>query len=178
MDKKDLRVIQNLYWEQMAVVRLQEGNSEEFRIERGVRQGCVLSPKLFNMYTEPIFRAIEELPGLTIGGENINNFRYADDTALVADSEERLQEIVNVVKERSEEMGLFMNVSKTKSMRVNKAEEERRIETFINGETLDQERDCKYLGQIITDYGKCEKEIKRRIAIARSTFINMKDVLA
>ena len=62
------------------------------------------------MYTEPIFRAIEGLQGLSIGGENINNFRYADDTALVADSEERLQEIVNIVKERSEELGLYMNV--------------------------------------------------------------------
>ena len=177
MDTKDLRVIQNLYWEQKAVVRLQEGNSEEFSIERGVRQGCVLSPKLFNMYTEPIFRAIEGLQGLSIGGENINNFRYADDTALVADSAARLQEIVNVVKERSEELGLYMNVSKTKSMRVNKAGEERKVQTVVDGQDLDQVRDFKYLGQLITDDGKCDKEIKRRIAIARSSLINMKDVI-
>ena len=68
IDKKDLRIIQNLYWEQKAVVRLQNGNSEAFNIERGVRQGCVLSPKLFNLYTEPIFRVLEELPGLSVGG--------------------------------------------------------------------------------------------------------------
>ena len=55
MDKKDLRTIQNLYWEQKAVVPLQNGNSEVFNIERGVRQGCLLSPKLFNLFTEPIF---------------------------------------------------------------------------------------------------------------------------
>jgi len=177
MDKKDLRIIRNLYWEQKAMIRLQEGNSEEFSIERGVRQGCVLSPKLFNMYTEPIFREIEDLPGISIGGENANNFRYANDTALIADTEERLQEIVNVVKERSEELGLSMNVSKTKTMRVNKAGEERKIATFIDGSSLGQVQDFKYLGQIITDDGKCDKDIKRRIAIARSTFISMKDVL-
>ena len=74
MDKKDLRIIQNLYWEQKAVVRLQNGNSDASNIERGVRQGCVLSPKLFNLYTEPIFRVPEELSGLSVGGENINNF--------------------------------------------------------------------------------------------------------
>ena len=121
MDKKDLRIIQNLYWEQKAVVRLQNGNSESFNIERAVRQGCVLSPKLFNLYTEPIFRMLEELPGLSVGGKNINNFQYTDGTALVADSEEKLQKIVNKVKEQSENLGLYMNVSKTKTMMVNKA---------------------------------------------------------
>ena len=113
MDKKDLRIIQNLYWEQKAVVRLQNGSSEAFNIERGVRQGCLLSPKLFNLHTEPIFRVLEELPGLSVGGENINNFGYADNTALVADSEGKLQKIVNKVKEQSENLGLYMNVSKT-----------------------------------------------------------------
>ena len=69
MDKKDLRIFQNLYWEQQAVVRLQNGNSEVFDIDRGVRQGCVLSPKLFNLYTEPTFHLLEELTGLPVGGE-------------------------------------------------------------------------------------------------------------
>ena len=178
IDKKDLRIIQNLYWEQKAVVRLQNGNSEAFNIERGVRQGCVLSPKLFNLCTEPIFRVLEELPGLSVGGENINNFRYADDTALVADSEEKLQNIVNKVKEKSENLGLYMNVSKTKTMLVNKVGEERNIAIDVDGQELEQVRDFKYLGQIITDDGRCDKEVKRRIAIARSNFINMKDVLA
>ena len=100
MDKKDLRIIQNLYWEQKAVVHLQNVNSEASNIERGSETRSELSPKLFNLYTEPIFRMLEELPGLLVGGKNINNFQYADDTALVADSEEKLQTIVNKVKEQ------------------------------------------------------------------------------
>ena len=121
---------------------------------------------------------LEELPGLSVGGENIKNFRYADDTALVADSEEKLQNIVNKVKEKSENLGLYMNVSKTKTMLVNKAGEERNIAIDVDGQELEQVRDFKYLGQIITDDGRRDKEVKRRIAIARSNFINMKDVLA
>ena len=71
-----------------------------------------------------------------------------------------------------------MNVSKTKTMLVNKAGEERNIAIDVDGQELEQVRDFKYLGQIITDDGRCDKEVKRRIAIARSNFINMKDVLA
>ena len=61
--------------------------SESLKIKRGVRQGCVLSPSLFNLYTEHIFREIDELPGVKIGGRNINNLRYADDTVLLAETE-------------------------------------------------------------------------------------------
>ena len=71
-----------------------------------------------------------------------------------------------------------MNVSKTKTMTVNKAGEERTIATYVDGQELEQVRDFRYLGQIISDDGRCDKEVKRRIAIARSNFINMKDVQA
>ena len=110
---------------------------------------------------------LEELPGLLVGGGagggggggrwgNINNFRYADDTALVADNEEKLQKIVNKVKEQSENLGLYMNVSKTKTMMVNKAGEERNIAIDVDGQELEQDlvRDFRYLGQIITDDGR------------------------
>ena len=114
------------------------------------------------------------------GGEhrNINNFRYADDTALVADSEEKLQKIVCKVKEQSENLDLYMNVCETKTMIVNKAGEERNIAIDVDGQELEQVRDFRYLGQITTDDGRCDKEVKRRIAISLSNLINMKDVLA
>ena len=81
-----------------------------------MQQGCILSPKLFNLYTEQIFIEGDELPGCIVGGENFNNLRYADDTVLLADSEGTLQSIVNVVKQNSEEKGLSMNVKKMKTM--------------------------------------------------------------
>ena len=74
--------------------------SESHKIKRGERQGCVLSPSLFNLYTEHIFRQIDELPGVKIGGRNIDNLRYADDTVLLAETEEDLQKIVDQVKKR------------------------------------------------------------------------------
>ena len=86
---KDLRVIRNLYWNQSAAVRIGGELSEYKLIKRGVRQGCVMSPDLFNIYSEMILRNLENYPGVKINGENINNIRYADDTVLIADSKEK-----------------------------------------------------------------------------------------
>ena len=109
-------MIEKLYWQQMATVRFGDEYSEFFPIKRGVRQGCVLSPKLFNLYTEKIFKESDELPGCVVGGENLNDLRYANDTALLAESESALQAIVDVVRHNSEEKRLSMNVKKMKTM--------------------------------------------------------------
>ena len=69
-----------MYWEQTAVVRTEHGITEEFPMKKGVKQGCILSPSLFNLYMEKIFREIEDIEGMNVGGYNINNLRYADDT--------------------------------------------------------------------------------------------------
>ena len=74
---------------------------EEFK--RGVQQGCVLLPKRFNLYTEKIFNESDELPGCIVGGENINNLRYAENTTLLAESESALHSMVDVVRQNSEE---------------------------------------------------------------------------
>ena len=96
IDGKDLRVIRNLYWDQSAAVRIGGELSEYTLIKRGVRQGCVMSPDLFNIYSEMILRNLENYPGVKINGENINNIRYADDTVLIADSEENLQRLLEL----------------------------------------------------------------------------------
>ena len=96
---KDLKMIVNLCWTQRASIRLEKSLLNEIRIKRGVTQGCVLSPCLFKVYTETIFRHIEDSKGVTIGGSQINNLRYADDTVLLADIEENLQNMMNKVNE-------------------------------------------------------------------------------
>ena len=87
---KDIRIIANLYWGQVAVVRTQKGNSRNITIKRGTIQGCVLSPYLFNQLTEMIFREVDPAWGVSVGSKRLSNLRYADDTALMAESETEL----------------------------------------------------------------------------------------
>ena len=166
MHGKDSRIISNLYWHQKAAIRVEEDLSEYAEIQRGVRQGCILSPLLFNLYTEIIFRDFKELRGVCIGGRCLNNLRYADDTALLADSSQNLQNLMDAVKEGSEEKGLSMNVRKTKTMVVSKNENVT-ANISVENETLEQLEIFKYLGQLITSDAKNEKEIRARIAMAK-----------
>ena len=104
IDGKDLQLLRNLYWEQTAAIQIEE-MSTWTSIKRGVRQGCVLSPDLFNLYSEVILREIKDIPGVKIGGVNINSLRYADDTVLLAENEAGLQNILNKVVTESEKKG-------------------------------------------------------------------------
>ena len=97
IDGKDLRIIKNMYWEQTAAMRVEGEISAFQKIKRGVRQGCVLSPDLFSLYSEIIMRNIEGQPGIRVGGHNINNLRYADDTVLISENEKDLQ-LLNIVE--------------------------------------------------------------------------------
>ena len=83
---KDIRIVRNLYWKQSACVRIGGEYRTYSEIRRGVRQGCILSPDLFNLYSENILRHIEDIQGIARGGYNLNNLRYADDIVLIADS--------------------------------------------------------------------------------------------
>ena len=98
-----------MYWEQTAVVRTEHGITEEFQVKKGVRQGCVLSPSLFNLYTEKIFREIEDMEGVNVGGHNINNLRYADNTSLLALEEQKLQNLLNTVNDKGKLYGIEIN---------------------------------------------------------------------
>ena len=176
-DGKDVRIIANVYWGQIAVVRTKKGNSRNITIKRGTRQGCVLSPYLFNLLTEMIFREVDPTWGVSVGGRRLSNLRYADDTALMAESETELQRILNIVKEIGKEFGINMNVNKTKTMVVRRKDVIPQAKIYIDGHLIGQVPRFTYLGQLITEEGKCEEEIKRRIGQARTAFNNMKTVL-
>ena len=111
--------LRNLYAGQEATVRTGHGTTDWFQIGKGVRQGCILSPCLFNFYAEYIMRnaGLEEAQaGIKIVGRNISNLRYADDTTLMAESKEELKSLLMKVKEESEKVGLKLNIQKTKIM--------------------------------------------------------------
>ena len=111
--------MRNLYAGQEATVRTGHGPTDWFQIGKGVCQGCVLSPCLFNLYAEYIMRnaGLEEAQtGIKIAGRNINKLRHADDTTLVAESEEELKSLLMKVKEESEKVGLKLNIQITKIM--------------------------------------------------------------
>ena len=112
-------LLRNLYVDQEATVRTGHGTTNRFQIGKGVRQGCILSPCLFNLYAEYILRnaGLEETQaGIKIARRNINNLRYADDTTLMAESEEELKSLLMKMKVESEKVGLKLNIQKMKIM--------------------------------------------------------------
>ena len=111
-------LLRNLYAGQEATVRTAHGTTDRFQIGKGVRQGCTLSPCLFNLYAEYIIQNAwldEVQAGIKISGRNINNLRYADDTTLMAESKE-LESLLMKVKNESEKAGLKLNIQKAKFM--------------------------------------------------------------
>ena len=151
-------LLRNLYAGQEETVRTGHGTTDWFQIGRGVHQGCILSPCLFNFYAEYIIRNAgldEAQAGIKIAGRNINNLRYADDTTLMPESEEELKSFLMKVKEESERVGLKLNIQKTKIMASGPI-----TSWQVSGETV---ADFILGGSKITADGDCSLEIKRHI---------------
>ena len=163
-------LLRNLYAGQEAAVRTGHGITDWFQIGRGVRQGCILSPFLFNLYAEYIMinAGLEEAQaGIKIAGRNINNLRYADDTILMAESEEEPKSLLMKVKEESDKVGLKLNIQKTKIMASGPV-----TSWEINGETVETVPDY-FLGSKITADGDYSYEIKRRLFLQRNVMTNL-----
>ena len=151
--------------------------TSEFKIKKGVRQGCVLSPNLFNLYTDEVFRKVEDMKGVNIGGVNINNLRYADDKVLLTEGPMFLQALLTAVNEKGKPYGMEVNIIKTKSMVISRKNPVPNISISVEGKPIQQVDRMVYLGYIATGDGKCDKEIKRRIGIVRTAFESMSKIL-
>ena len=160
-----LKSYRNLYAGQEATVRTGHGKTDWFQIGKGVCQGCILSPCLFNLSAEYIMRnaELEETQaGIKISGRNINNLRNADDTTLIAESEEELKSLLMKVKEKSEKVGLKFNIQKTKITSSGP------ITTWeMDGETAETVSDFILGGSKVTADGDCSNESKRRLLLGR-----------
>ena len=171
VDWKDRRLIASLYMNQTALVRTNSGVSAPSVIGRGVRQGCLLSPALFNVFAEAMVRdaltSIEE--GVKVGGRCIQAVRFADDQAMVASSQQGLQVIMNSLNAVVERYGMRINIKKTKVMRSNKTNGDP-LTIMLGGSQLEEVKNFRYLGSLLTADGSCEKEIRTRIAMAKAAF--------
>ena len=168
-------LLRNLHAGQEATVRTGHGTTDWFQIGKGVHQGCILSSCLFNFYAEYIMRNAgldEARSGIKIAGRNINNLRYADDTALMAGSEEELKNLLMKVKEESEKVGLKLNIQKTKIMASDPI-----TSWQIDGETMEIVRDFIVLGSKITADGDCSHKIKICLFLGRKAMTNLDSLL-
>ncbi|KAB0380517.1 hypothetical protein FD755_008301 [Muntiacus reevesi] len=168
-------LLRNLYAGQEATVRTGHGTTDWFQIGKGVRQGCILSPCLFNLYAEYLMRKAgfeEAQAGIKIAGRNINNLRSADDTTLMAESEEELESLLMKVKEESEKIGLKFNIQKTKKMASGPI-----TSWEIDGETVEAVSHFIFLCSKITADGDCSHEIKRRLLLGRKVMTNLDSIL-
>ena len=161
-----------MYAGQEATVRTGHGTTDWSQIGKGVHQVCILSPCLFNFYAEYSMRnaGLEEAQaGIRIARRNINNLRYADDTTLMAESEEELKSLLMKVKEESGKADLKLNIQKTKIMASSPI-----TSWEIDGETA---ADFIFLGSKITADGDCSHEIQRCLFLGRKVMTNLDSIL-
>ena len=158
-------LLRNLYAGQEATVRTGHGTTDWIKIGKGVHQGCILPPCLFNLFAEYIMRNAgldEAQAGIKIARRNSNNLRYAYDTTFMAESEEELKSLLMKVKEESEKFGLKPNIQKTKIMASGPI-----TSWLIDGEIMETVTDFIFLGSKITVNGDCRHEIKRQLLLGK-----------
>ena len=154
-------LLRNLYASEEATVRTVHETTDWFQVEKGIHQGCILSPCLFNFYAQYIMRnaGLEEVQaGIEIAGRNLNHLRYADDTTLMAESEEELKSLLMKVKEETGKVGLKLNIQKTKIMASGPI-----TSWEIDGETVETLLDFNFGGSKITVDGDYSHDIKTRL---------------
>ena len=168
-------LLRNLYGGQEATVGTGHGTIDWFQIGKGVLQGCILSPCLFNLYAEYIMQNAgldEAQAGIKIAKRNTNNLRHADEITLMAESKEKLKNLLMKVKEESQKAGLKLNNQKTKIMASGLI-----ISWQIDRETMETVKGFIFWGPQITADGDCSHEIKRRLLLGRKAMSNLDCIL-
>ena len=167
-------LLRNLYSGQEATVRIRHGTTDWFQIGKGVHQGYILSPCLFNLYAGYICEMPSwmKLTGIKIARRNINNLRCVDDTTLVAQSEKELKSLLMKVKEKNEKAGLKLNIQKTKIMASSPI-----TSWQIPGETMETVAEFILGGSQITEDGECSHEIKRHLLLGGKAMTNPESIL-
>ena len=168
-------LLRNLYAGQEATVRTGHGTTDWFQIGKGVCQGCILSPCLFNPHEEYIilYAELDEAQaGIKIARRNINNLRYTGDTPIMAESEEKRKSFLMKVKEESEKTGLKLNIQKMKILVSGTI-----TSWQIDGEKMETVTDFIVLGSKITTDGECSYEIKRCLLLRWKAVTNLDSIL-
>ena len=168
-------LLRNLYAGQEATVRTEHGTMDWFKIGKGICQGCISSPCLFNLYAHYILQNAgldEAQAGIKIAKRNINNLIYADDTTLMAETKKELKSLLVKLKEESEKVGLKLNIQKTKIMASSPI-----TSWQIDGETMETVIDFILGISKITADGDCSHEIKRRLLLGRRVMTNLESIL-
>ena len=169
-----VNILKGLYTDQTATIRWNKEHTEPFAISKGVRQGCILSPHLFSTYTEKIMRDADvDNYGIKIGGRLISNLRYADDTALCADSHEDICKLLNSINEEGKLKNMKLNAKKTKVMYIGKGQYK---DIKIDDVTLERVSEFTYLGSNKTSNGDCKPDISRRIGMAKRKMIDLRNL--
>ena len=166
-------ILEKIYQDATANVK-GDPPGQKFKVERGVRQGDPISPKLFTALLEDVFRKcdFEENSGISIDGKFLTNLRFADDIGLVDQDPERIQRTLTELENKGRQVGLTINTSKTKVL-TNDLEHD----LFINGEKIEYVQEFQYLGQIISFENRQDKEIERRITNSWKAFWKLKAYL-
>ena len=172
-------LIAALYDNQKATIRWNGEHCDFFKIGKGVRQGCILSPHLFNIYTEQVMREAEiEDMGIRIGGRNITDMRYADDTGLLASNVTSSKRMLYRVDTSGKRKGLGLNAPKTKYMHIKGkySQPDEFTSIKVNGVQLEKVGDFKYLGSIKSSDGTCLQDVKARIGMAKQKMLQLNNI--
>ena len=168
-------LLRNLYASQEAIVRNGHGTTNSLKTGKGVRQGCILFPCLFNLHTKYIMqnaRLDEAQARIKTARRNINNLRYADDTTLMAENEEELKSLLIKAEEESEKAGLKLSIQKKKFTASGPI-----TSWKTDGETMETVTDFIFLGSKITADSDCSHEVKRRLLLGRRAMTNLGSLL-